>query len=59
MLAATTNIKHKAAIGLTYATGLRASEVMALKISDIVKAYRTPAVRTRGATWPRQASDNP
>jgi integrase len=35
MLAATTNIKHKAAIGLTYATGLRASEVMALKISDI------------------------
>jgi site-specific recombinase XerD len=35
MLAATTNIKHKAALSLTYATGLRASEVVSLKISDI------------------------
>jgi integrase/recombinase XerD len=37
MLAAAANIKHKAAIALTYATGMRASEVVALKISDIDK----------------------
>jgi site-specific recombinase XerD len=35
MLAATTNAKHKAALSLAYATGLRASEVVSLKISDI------------------------
>jgi integrase/recombinase XerD len=35
MLAAITNIKHKAAVSLTYAAGLRASEAMTLKISDI------------------------
>ncbi|MEO5338803.1 MAG: site-specific integrase [Magnetospirillum sp. WYHS-4] len=35
MLTSTTNIKHRAALSLAYATGLRASEVISLKISDI------------------------
>src|ERR1700756_5573241 len=35
LLASTTNIKHKAALSLTYATGLRASEVISLKLTDI------------------------
>jgi hypothetical protein len=37
LLASTTNIKHKAALSLTYATGLRSSEVVSLKLSDIDK----------------------
>jgi integrase/recombinase XerD len=35
LLAATTNVKQKAALSLTYATGLRASEVISLKLTDI------------------------
>src|SRR5438105_9643091 len=35
LLASTTNIKHKAALSLTYATGLRSSEVISLKLTDI------------------------
>ena len=35
LLASTTNIKHKAALSLTYATGLRSSEVVSLKLTDI------------------------
>jgi len=35
LLALTTNIKHKAALSLAYATGLRSSEVVSLKLSDI------------------------
>jgi integrase/recombinase XerD len=35
LLASTTNIKQKAALSLTYATGLRASEVISLKLTDI------------------------
>src|SRR6516164_2412321 len=35
LLASTTNIKHKAALSLAYATGLRSSEVVSLKLSDI------------------------
>ena len=31
----TTNIKHKAALSLAYATGLRSSEVVSLKLTDI------------------------
>jgi site-specific recombinase XerD len=34
-LASTTNIKHKAVLSLTYATGLRPSEVGSLKLTDI------------------------
>jgi hypothetical protein len=37
LLASATNIKHKAALSLTYATGLRSSEVVSLKLSDIDK----------------------
>ncbi len=35
LLASTTNIKQKAVLSLTYATGLRASEVISLKLTDI------------------------
>ena len=35
LLASTTNIKHKAALSLTYATGLRSSEVVSLELTDI------------------------
>jgi Site-specific recombinase XerD len=35
LLASTTNIKHKAALSLAYATGLRSSEVVSLKLTDI------------------------
>src|SRR5580693_9547665 len=35
LLAATTNLTQKAALSLTYATGLRASEVISLKLTDI------------------------
>ena len=35
LLASTTNIKQKAALSLTYATGLRSSEVVSLKLIDI------------------------
>jgi len=35
LLAPTTNIKHKAALSLTYATGLRRSEVVSLRLTDI------------------------
>src|SRR6202035_5122190 len=35
LLASATNIKHKAALSLTYATGLRSSEVVSLKLTDI------------------------
>ena len=35
LLPATTNIKHKASLSLTYATGLRSSEVVSLKLTDI------------------------
>src|SRR5207248_1814156 len=35
LLAAATNIKHRAILSLAYATGLRASEVVSLKLIDI------------------------
>src|SRR5437773_6723831 len=35
LLAAATNIKHRATLSLAYATGLRASEVVSLKLTDI------------------------
>src|SRR6516225_5979986 len=35
LLALTTNIKHRAILSLAYATGLRSSEVVSLKLTDI------------------------
>jgi len=35
LLASATNIKHKALLSLAYATGLRSSEVVSLKLTDI------------------------
>jgi integrase/recombinase XerD len=58
LLASTTNIKHKAALSLTYATGLRSSEVISLKLTDIdsdrmvirVEQGKSLPPRRRGAT---------
>jgi integrase/recombinase XerD len=38
LLAAATNIKHKALLSLAYGTGLRASEVVSLKLTDLVQS---------------------
>jgi integrase/recombinase XerD len=35
LLASATNIKHRTALSLTYATGLRSSEVISLRLTDI------------------------
>ena len=35
LLASATNIKHQAVLSLAYATGLRSSEVVSLKLTDI------------------------
>jgi site-specific recombinase XerD len=45
LLAATTNLKHKAMLMLAYSAGLRASEVTHLKIGDIDTARMTVMVR--------------
>jgi integrase/recombinase XerD len=58
LLASTINIKHKAALSLTYATGLRSSEVVSLKLTDIdsnrmvirVEQGKSLPSRRRGAT---------
>ena len=58
LLASTTNIKHKAALSLAYATGLRSSEVVSLKLTDIdsdrmvirVEQGKSLPPRRRGAT---------
>jgi integrase/recombinase XerD len=51
LLASTTNIKHRAALSLTYATGLRSSEVISLKLTDIDsdRAGQEPALAKAGA----------
>ena len=57
LLAAAINIKHKALLSLAYATGLRSSEVVSLKLTDIDRDRRVIRVeqgkslpsRTRGA----------
>ena len=58
LLASTTNIKHRAALSLAYATGLRSSEVVSLKLTDIdsdrmvirVEQGKSLPPRRRGAT---------
>jgi integrase len=58
LLASATNIKHKAALSLTYATGLRSSEVVSLKLTDIdsdrmvirLEQGKSLPSRKRGAT---------
>src|SRR5207302_9100607 len=40
LLAAATNIKHSAILSLAYATGLRASEVVSLKLTEIDRDRR-------------------
>src|ERR1700757_529496 len=58
LLASATNIKHKALLSPAYATGLRASEVVSLKLTDIdsdrmvirVEQGKSLPSRRRGAT---------
>jgi len=57
LLTSATNIKHKALLSLAYATGLRASEVVSLKLTDIdrhrmvirVEQGKSLPLRKRGA----------
>jgi hypothetical protein len=42
LLTSATNIKHRAALSLAYATGLRASEVVSLKLTDITPLSPPP-----------------
>jgi site-specific recombinase XerD len=62
LLASTTNIKHKAALSLTYATGLRSSEVVSLKLTDIDSARMVIRVeqgkRCYGASGEDKASSS-
>jgi site-specific recombinase XerD len=70
LLAAARNIKHKAFLSLAYATGLRASEVVSLKLTDIDSdrmvvrveqgkgkkdRYVILSPNTGSFTWPRHA----
>src|SRR5258707_13454952 len=58
LLTSTKNNKHKAALRLAYATGLRSSEVVSLKLTDIdsdrmvirVEQGKSLPSRKRGAT---------
>jgi integrase/recombinase XerD len=67
LLAATTNVKQKAALSLTYATGLRASEVISLKLTDIdrdrmvirVEQGKSLPSRRRGARRIGMSSSRP
>jgi hypothetical protein len=54
LLASTTNIKHKAALSLTYATGLRSSEVVSLKLTDIDRDRMVIRVEQTTAEGPFQ-----
>ena len=47
LLASARNIKHKALLSLAYATGLRASEVVSLKLTDIVTGWSSGSNRAR------------
>jgi integrase len=53
LLAAATNIKHKAVLSLAYATGLRASEVVSLKLTDIDRDRMVIRVE-QGKSLPRR-----
>src|SRR5271170_7977549 len=48
LLASSANIKHKAALSLAYANGLRASEVTSLKLTDIDSERMIIRVRGQG-----------
>jgi integrase/recombinase XerD len=47
LLTSATNINHKAVLSLAYATGLRASEVVSLKLTDIDSAWSSGSSRAR------------
>ena len=54
LLAAARNIKHKALLSLAYATGLRASEVVSLKLTDIDRDRMLIRVE-QGKSLPRES----
>ena len=62
LLTSATNIKHKAVLSLAYATGLRASEVVSLKLTDIDRERMVIRVeqgkRCYGASGERTASSS-
>src|SRR6516162_6849920 len=54
LLAAAINIKHKALLSLAYATGLRSSEVVSLKLTDIDRDRRVIRVEQGKSLPPRR-----
>jgi integrase len=48
LIAATGNLKHQTALSLAYGTGLRASEVVSLKVGDIDSQRMTDTARRTG-----------
>jgi integrase/recombinase XerD len=54
LLTSATNIKHKAVLSLAYATGLRASEVVSLKLTDVDSERRVIRVQQGKSLPPRR-----
>ena len=62
LLASATNTKHRAILSLAYATGLRASEVVSLKLTDIDRdrmLIRVPPAHTSPAVSSFEAFRTP
>ena len=59
LIAAAANIKHQTALSLAYGTGLRASEVVALKVSDIDSVRMTLRVEQGKGSKDRYAMLSP
>jgi integrase/recombinase XerD len=59
LIAATGNLKHQTALSLAYGTGLRASEVVSLKVSDIDSQRMTLRVEQGKGSKDRYAMLSP
>ena len=58
LIAAAPNLKHQAAMSVAYGAGLRVSEIVSLKVSDIDSQRMTLRVEQKRYTWRRQALNN-
>ena len=59
LIAAAANLKHQTALSRAYGTGLRASEVVALKVGDIDSKRMTPRVEQGKGSKDRYAMLSP
>ena len=51
LIAAAGNLKHQLALSVAYGTGLRASEVIALKVGGIVSERMTLRIEQGNLIW--------